>query len=217
MSLRHEPGVFHAAWFTDRNEPWAGLCSIGPSGFARYARLFHDDAEADTGELGDVEGHLDQEILERLALVLARHTATPDDCFFGLWDGFGELGGSPSVEFLFAGREAGDGNTIPPAFPTQVLRGPRVVIPSRQYLLFRGPLRQAGQWGAADLAPGRPRPINSPNLMWPADREWFAATEIDLPWTGIAGSAGLIHDLLGESSLDVEEVQNRGSLPYWRQ
>ena len=55
----------------------------------------------------------------------------------------------------------------PPAFTAEVIHNPRLHLPGRDYLLFRGPLAEAGQWGAADLMPGWPRRINSPNLMWP--------------------------------------------------
>jgi hypothetical protein len=106
--------------------------------------------------------------------------------------------------------------TVAPAFPPEVLNGPRVSIPARDYLLFRGPLTQAGQWGAAELVPGRARPINSPNLIWPADHSWFVATEIDLPWTGIAGSTNLVQDLIADESLDVEFIELTRQPPYWR-
>ncbi|HET9861587.1 MAG TPA: hypothetical protein VFQ19_17575 [Nocardioidaceae bacterium] len=74
----------------------------------------------------------------------------------------------------------------------------------------------AGDWGAADLVPGTPRRLNSPNLIWPADHAWFVATEIDLPWTGIGGSTALIEDLFSAQDLDVEEVEPRDDLPYSR-
>jgi hypothetical protein len=93
---------------------------------------------------------------------------------------------------------------------------PRVSIPNRSYLLFTGPLAEAGQWGAADLVPGRPRRISSPNLMWPADHAWFVASEIDQPWTGIGGSAALIDDLLSNEGLDVEPTELSEHPPYWR-
>jgi hypothetical protein len=97
------------------------------------------------------------------------------------------------------------------------MTGPRVSIPARDYLLFRGPLSQAGQWGsAAAVVTGEPREINSPNLMWPADHAWFAGSDIDLPWTGIAGTEDLIEDLLAASELDVEVVEPSEDLPYWR-
>ena len=76
--------------------------SIGPSGFARYARLFHpvgpDDDVIDPHHLEDLEGDLDPDVLGRLLSVLARHTTTPQDCFFCLSDGFGDIHGSPRSE-----------------------------------------------------------------------------------------------------------------------
>ncbi len=82
--------------------------------------------------------------------------------------------------------------------------------------MFAGPLADAGQWGAADLVPGTPRRISSPNLMWPSDHAWFVATEIDQPWTGIGGSAALLHELLGTDGLDVEPTELSDDPPYWR-
>ena len=221
MPLRHEPDVANANWFTQSGDPWAQLSSIGPSGFARYARVFHSVQpgadESDRDSLINLEGHLDHETLQRLVGVLKPHTTTPLDCFFGLWDGFGDIHGSPSVGLLKADSHGLETDRwIPPAFSPVVLNGPRVSIPARDYLLFRGPLRLAGQWGAADLVPGRQRDLNSPNLMWPADHAWFTATEIDLPWTGVAGTAELIEDLLAAAGLDVEVVEPSGKLPYWR-
>ena len=218
MPLRHEPDVATADWFATSDAPWRQLCSLGPGGFDRYCRLFHplhegaDENDAD--ELANVEGNLDGTHLERLTQILARHTSTPDDCFFGLWEGFGDIHGSPAVAFF--GLRRGRPPEVPPAFPPEVLAGPRVRIPGRGYLLFRGPLQDAGQWGAADLAPGHPRPINSPNLVWPQDRAWFAATEIDLPWTGIAGTSSLVDELMADAVLDVEPISIATEVPYWR-
>lgn len=130
----------------------------------------------------------------------ARHTLTPQDCYFALWEGFGTIYGTHPVGLRH--RES----AVPPAFPPHVMEGPRVSIPGRNYLLFRGPLSQAGQWGAADLTYGHARTINSPNLFWSADHAWFVATEIDVPWTGIGGSAELIRDLMSEGSFDIELV-----------
>jgi hypothetical protein len=223
MPLRHEPDVSKAEWFTERRDPWMQLCSIGPSGFARYARLFHPvephDEPSDAATLLNLEGDLDAEVLQRLTGVLAEYTETPDECYFGLWDGFGDIYGGSSVAVAFSVDEAADLTTAPtvaPAFPPHVIEGPRLRIPARDYLLFRGPLDEAGQWGAADLLPGWPRTINSPNLIWPADQAWFVATEIDLPWTGIAGSAALIEALRADAALDVEETRPSGELSYWR-
>ncbi|WP_327119879.1 hypothetical protein OHB12_14770 [Nocardia sp. NBC_01730] len=223
MALRYELDVSKARWFINRRYPWTELCALGPSGFARYARLFHpagpDEDPSDPDPVEDREGNLDPEVLQRLSNILAGHTGTPDDCYFGLWDGFGDIYGSSSAAVAFSGDDSADPEFAPivaPAFSPEVLAGPRLQVPARDYLLFRGPLSEAGQWGATDLVPGWPRTINSPNLMWPADRMWFVATEIDLPWTGIAGSPELIEALRADRSLDVEEVEPSSPLRYWR-
>lgn len=207
MVLRHEPDVSLAAWYADRDEPWVDLCCWGPSGYEAYARVLHLEPAlvGDEQEQMNAEGDLTDDRLAALVAVLAGHTSTPDDCFFGLWDGFGEIHGGEAVAVISAST---DGRHRPqprpaPAFDAEVLASPRVSIPARDYLLFRGPLAHAGQWGAPELLPGWPNRINSPNLMWPADRAWFVATEIDEWWTGVGGSAGLVEDLLRAPGLDV--------------
>src|SRR3954453_16917297 len=81
------------------------------------------------------EGHLPVSVAGRLAALLSRHTTTPDDCWFGLWDGFGH---TPATELTLA-------------------------LPSREYWLLRGPVHLAATnladepaeqgpnlWGPAD-------------------------------------------------------------------
>jgi hypothetical protein len=58
------------------------------------------------------EGHLPVSVATRLAAVLARHTTTPADCWFGIWDGFGH---SPTTDETLA-------------------------LTSREYWLLRGPI-----------------------------------------------------------------------------
>jgi hypothetical protein len=96
MSLQHEPDVSKAAWFAHVDDPWVEVCSQGPRGFAQYARLFHaGDPEEDDPEnsrvLLNLEGDIDENSLTALIGVLARHTSTPQECFFGLWEGYGEI------------------------------------------------------------------------------------------------------------------------------
>jgi hypothetical protein len=61
------------------------------------------------------EGHLPTSVAARLAAVLAGHTGTPADCWFGLWHGFGAF----------------------------VADGPTLVVPHREYWLLRGPVELA--------------------------------------------------------------------------
>lgn len=201
------------------------VASVVPPVFEGYARLqhpFHADQQP-----VDVSGSLADDTLDALVAALARHTTTPERCYFCLWDGFGGIHGSPSVAVWSDGWSAGGMPArswrrlvrrrgrryvaIPPAFAPDVMDGPRVKLPNREYLLFEGPLADAGQWGAADLLPGMARhPINSPNLFWPADRAWLVATEIDLPATYIGGTEAstseLVDTLTEHHDLDVRPV-----------
>jgi hypothetical protein len=186
---------------------------LGPTGFEAYARLLH---HADDG--WRQEGHVEEGLLRLLTAVLERHTGTPDDCYFGLWDGYGELQGGEAAGFLvaFSGPMRWPGRIFrperkqpppPAAFPREVLDGPKLTL-DHDYLLFTGPLADAGLWGAAPYAPGHPRDVNSPNLMWPADHAWTVTTNIDSEWTGVGGTARLVEDLLATPGLEVVRTRH---------
>jgi hypothetical protein len=213
MTLRHEPEVGRADWFANSGEDWRQLCSIGPSGFAAYARIMHpaDSEIADEqSRLLCAEGDLDETLLHVLVEVLARHTSTPVDCFFGLWIGYGEIHGSMVTRIVHG--EVSTSWMEPPAFESAVLDGPKVQIPKRAYFLFRGPVQDAGRWPSRNNVR-----INSPSLAWPADRSWFVATDTDSPWTGVGGSAELIDELTAKEALDVVPAYASPDLPYARE
>ncbi|MGA8987811.1 hypothetical protein [Aeromicrobium sp.] len=197
-----------ADWFASDLAPRALRTILGPSGFEAYARVLH--AEQSPGDAERDEGHLRNDLLQALCSVLGRHTTTPAACYFGLWEGYGDIHGGDAVGFLtsFSGPPRWPGRIftkekppppVPPAFPPYVMDGPLL----GEQFLFAGRLDQAGQWGAASYGQGVPRDINSPNLMWPDDHAWFVTTNIDSTWTGVAGSAALVAELLAEPRLEV--------------
>jgi len=147
------------------------------------------------------DGNLPAELLRILCGTLAQHTSTPYSCWFCLWDGYGWLHGSPSVAIMGLRGSI----PVPPAFPAQMLDGPRVRLPGRDYLLFAGPLAAAPQLGWADPY-GLFFP-QSPNLFWPLDRAWCVASEIDLFCTLVAGSQALAAALVGDPRLEAWPVQ----------
>lgn len=106
---------------------------------------------------------------EVLAELLRTGTATPDQCWFCVWDGYGWL---------------------------TVHEGARVRLPSRDYLLYRGPVEAV----VATVGPAGDQ--QTANLWWPEDRAWCVATEIDLPWTYVGGQAGLIERLLSDDRIE---------------
>jgi hypothetical protein len=147
------------------------------------------------------DGNLPAELLRILCATLADHTSTPSSCWFCLWDGYGWLHGSPSVAIM-----SNHGSIpVPPAFPAEVLKGPRVRLPGRDYLLFTGPLAAAPQLGWTDPY-GFFFP-QSPNLFWPHDHAWCVASEIDLCCTLVAGSDALAQALVDDPRLEAWRVQ----------
>jgi hypothetical protein len=133
-------------------------------------------------------GNLEPDVLIALCELLGVHTATPEDCCFCLWEGYGWLDGGPA-----------------PAFTAEELSRPRLELPHRSYLLLTGALAAASQtiW---------PPLRQSPNLFWPVDRTWCAATELDFDSTLVAGTAELIDAILKSPSFDAWRVQPDDSL-----
>jgi hypothetical protein len=145
-------------------------------------------------------GNLVPEVLHPLCDILVHHTATAQTCFFCLWDGWGWIAGSPSVNTL------GSHEPIPPAFSARELNAPRVHHPGRDYLLLSGPLP-----AALRLGPDRFEP-QSPNIFWPADRAWCVASEIDFDSTLVGGSTALVNAILEARALDAWPVNPDDSL-----
>lgn len=148
---------------------------------------------------GPGEGSLWEPDAQVLAGFLRDWTGTPEDCWFGVWDGYGW----DTASFLFAAvaaAEPGPPAVVPPGrdpVPGPVRDGPRVELPHRSYLLYQGPVEAALILPALDGTSGQ-----LPNLWWPADRAWFVASEIDLPWTYVGGPRGLIDAILAETRIE---------------
>jgi hypothetical protein len=224
--------VTGADWIGPRLHPFGeDTGSIVPEGFDAYARLLHPveshrderrcrwaDIAAENGRAihseilfeeisrppvgatGDNDwgeprmGSLAPPEREVLVDILRPATATPEACWFCVWDGFGGLDDQ--------------GVTA------------RVRLPARDYLLRRGPIEAALQPTPHRQGPGfgvmvfttsgtEPPALpevfwedQSPNLWWPTDRAWIVATEIDLTWTYIGGTAALIRSILDHPDLE---------------
>ncbi|MBN1095766.1 hypothetical protein JKP76_06830 [Blastococcus sp. TML/C7B] len=133
---------------------------------------------------GPAEGHLPVPVAARLADVLARHTTTPRDCFFGRWDGYG--------------FDLPD----PESPPRLLLRG------NHDMVLVRGEVADA----VRNLAP-EPHE-QSANLWWPADQAWCVVTDIDLTSTYVGGSAACIDELLRTPGLEVHPAHPGDSVAF---
>ncbi|KGM15762.1 hypothetical protein N867_05840 [Actinotalea fermentans ATCC 43279 = JCM 9966 = DSM 3133] len=163
------------------------------------------------GDWGSMDGQLDAEQLPALLDVLAAHTDGGADAevIAALWEGYGWIQGGGAVSVLSAGPVTPTVEPPPPAFGREVMAAPRLELPGRAYLLFRGPMRgvqpffaagQSGFWG------------QTPNLLWPADRTWCVATEIDLDSTVVGGPRALVDAVLADPVLEAFEVHEDDSL-----
>jgi hypothetical protein len=184
--LRFEPDSSLADWFARRDEPWEELVTMGPAGFGSYARVRYLE-----------EDRISQRVLfTRLRVHLAGWTKTPGDCFHGLWAG--------AVSGMYGDPARG----ISPWFPASVLAGPKVGVPNREYMLFRGHLDEVGHWGATDPTTGssKDEELPAPHLLWPADHRWFVATDVDSDFSWVGGSRGLVDAVITDPRLDAGRV-----------
>ena len=217
--------------------------SIVPDSFAAYARVFHpagskrwSEIAAHTGRVvhpemqfdpivtaldgtrwtpdeRPMDGTLDADGLTRLAALLARHTSTPQQCWFATWDGYGQLHGGEATAVTTWTRELGSdhetvvGSRAEPLLAPPTLEGPRIDAPSREYFLASGSLDDLSDFHAQV---GR----QSPNVWWPADRSWIVATEIDFCWTYVAGDRAAIDDVLRNRDFEALESQTNHGITF---
>jgi hypothetical protein len=132
----------------------------------------------------------------------AAATGTPQTCRFCLWDGFGFLHpGAISVLTL------GEPSTAAPYPPGREVAGqPRLRLPDRDYLVFRGPVTAVRVVGVG-LGPYALGCREGPNLWWPDDRAWVVGSDIDLHSTYVGGSRKLADGLLDCEDLEVITCQ----------
>jgi hypothetical protein len=149
---------------------------------------------------GPRAGTLWTEDAKVLAAIARDWTSTPQDCWFCVWDGYG-WDGAITFSVLMEDGEPPPGRVVEERrrdpVPGPVRDGPRVRLPHREYLLYRGPAEDVvapasleGTWGQCA------------NLCWPADRAWCVASEIDLPWTYVGGPRGLIDAILADGRIE---------------
>jgi hypothetical protein len=127
------------------------------------------------------------EALELLQLLLP-FTSAPDDAWFMLWDGYGDLG--LGIDGIPRGMIHPDRSrrTLPPESTGEE-------IPAlRHYLVVRGPLDALATWYGWRLG--------GPNFWWPHDRAWIVATEIDGCTTYVGASHSCIERVVASPLLE---------------
>lgn len=130
--------------------------------------------------------------LRRALEVLAGHTATPSRAFAAVWEGWW-------------------------APPPEAPEAPRLEIPNRTMLLFTGPvdvLRDAPALGWLGSAQGH---VQEPHLVWPEDRAWCLACEVDEEVEFTVGCSEAAARVLADALPDVvRRVRYGESAPLYR-
>jgi hypothetical protein len=144
----------------------AGIHLSDPAVAADFALHGVDGSQAEVGRLPLV-------LIGPLVEHLRQATATPDRCFFAVWEGHSDLAISAALE-------------------------PTLELPHRRYHIFAGPIE-----GARTSLSVIDFDHLTANLWWPADQAWCLATEIDFAWTLVGGPDAAIQALLMDPRLDV--------------
>lgn len=185
-----------ARWIVDSRTPFDQLILFGPDVFESSARLrFIPDPTSPGQDEADVvveEGHPHELAQVQLALrQLEPFTGTSDDCFFCVWEGYSDV-------------------RIPP----EATSASMVVLPHRRYTLFRGRLRSIDSF-AAEFGCSGATTIAPPAFVWPADRRWCLARDVDPHWAGIGAQQEAVDALIADDSLDVVPAYPRDDQPLY--
>ncbi|WP_433306913.1 hypothetical protein ACQP2F_22075 [Actinoplanes sp. CA-030573] len=215
MTLTFCSDLTAADWIARSDLPWQRLVTFGPGGFDAYARLrLLPDPEHPGQSENDVEAEdWRGEQLPRLFETLAGYTTVPGDCYFLVWEGFG--GGDPGTGLAEAVPRPDAVPGLAPARPTPgrpTPGRPKVVVPHREYWLFRGPLAEVGAWGMPESLPDE----TAPAFVWPADHAWCVALDVDPHWAGIGGRELLVERLTTDPRLDVVRADPAASPPAYQ-
>ncbi|KQQ00049.1 MULTISPECIES: hypothetical protein [unclassified Rathayibacter] len=149
-------------------------------------------------------GELPLDELAAIAGVLARCTATPEDCLAAFWEGFGVLTGSTTILLSRSGGGAEEPAWMSDTRPTgwehpEIAAAEYLSLPGRDCLLFSLDVRAMTDtaWARdSGFADASGMTVQTPIALWPEDRAWYLASEIDFDSTVVGGSRELIDALL---------------------
>ena len=184
--------LHRAASDSDDSVRWADIAAVAGQSITAQTRFidlvdWHPDHEHQSPPSPWREpetGTLRPDECAAVASVLAKHTITPDDCWFCVWEGYGW----DALNRL--GKQA-----------------PRVTLEHRDCLLFRGPVAAATAFQSG-LA------FQSPMLWWPTDRAWCVRSELDIYSTYVAATSVAIGMLGDHAVLEVVECSAEDDIDH---
>lgn len=104
----------------------------------------------------------------------------------------------------------------------EISRGPRLQLPDRDHVLFRGGISEFADptwpahvpWAEPGLDPRNATFVTSPALVWPDDHAWVMVTEIDWDSTIVAGSADLVAAIVADPRLEAAQIPAGADLQW---
>lgn len=163
------------------------------------------------------EGSLPEHLFGVLLELLAAGSDADAPCVSAVWNGWGYAGGGRAT---FGWGPDGEPLRDPPApptgpYPAEVLDGPLLSLPQREYYTFACTLATADGPSRYDVwRTGDGAGWQSPQLLWPADRSWCVATEVDFDSTLVGGPEHLITAILAEPRLESFRVSASDTITY---
>ncbi|WP_345800964.1 hypothetical protein AAIB33_16070 [Microbacterium sp. AZCO] len=229
------------------DDPWQGtIHDVVPHGFGAYARVRHprvsersperEEGRIDPGVLAVVASHLAAH-----TGTPAIHVGVWDG-WGGLVGAFG-VPPSPAVaRSSAAGEDPADPAVLarhremlarsihdpfnnvfrrnvwlPGILSDEISRGPRLTLPYREHVLFRGTIDELRDASWAERVPWRepeaPQFTASPSLVWPDDRAWVVVTDVDADATVVAGAPALVRALCTDQRIEADPIAEGTSLP----
>lgn len=153
-----------------------------------------------------------RDLFTLIASIGEMHTATPTQAWFAIWDGYGFGQGVTTIVWpdgvdrdvrRAAEREQREEDR---RRAEAVRRGlaevPWFSLTYRGYRLFGGPVAAV----AAIEEPGQPGQWWRPDLMWPDDRRWFVATDVDFWSLYLGGDEAFIAEIEAHCPTPTERV-----------
>jgi hypothetical protein len=140
-----------AQWLLRSDVDWWDLVRYGPPGFDVYVRIALGQGAGP--DAGNRSGEAPVDAVRAALAALGSCTATPAQAYAAIWEGWTSMAPLPQA--------------------------PRVEIPNRAMLLFTGPVEALRDAPAVAWYGSAAGIYQDPHLVWPEDRAWCLACEVD--------------------------------------
>lgn len=203
--------VAAAEWIADaRRGVWWTVGALVPNQYPTFLRVHAPDPNVEDWWSAY------RALYEIVASIGARHTTSPDQAWFAIWEGHGFASSITQVAWRGPlddeARQALDERRTRlrkeserrnAAIRAALREVPRFDLPHRTYYLLRGPVMAATQLRHPAPSSG----WRNPDLCWPDDRRWFIATDVDFWSLYIGGDDDFIAELVDNVPTPAELVE----------